>query len=164
MMDRTQTQVSKRTRLLWLQSWRTLRREEGSQLIELSIVVPMLLYLFAGAVDYGRAYYVSIEVAAAAEAGALYGVSNPTDTAGMKAAALMNGSDIATLQSSASYGSECSDGTSAVTSPTPPPSCSVDTLQYVEVDTTATYTPVFSYPGFQSSYAISGKSRMRVSF
>jgi len=158
------THSSRLARLPWLRSWRLLCKEEGSQLIELWVAVPVLLYLFAGAVDYGRAYYVSIEVAAAAEAGALYGASNPTDTTGMKAASLLNGTDIASLQSTASHGSECSDGTLAVAAPGTPPTCSVDTLQYVEVDTSATYKPIFSYPGFQSSYTISAKSRMRASF
>jgi Flp pilus assembly protein TadG len=141
------------------------RSEEGSQLIELALVLPMLLAVFAGAVDFGRAYFLSMEVTSAAEAGAIYGVTNPTDTAGMQAAAVADAPDLPGLSPTASYGTECADGSSPVTANnTPPSSCPSGVVQYVEVDTTTTYQPILYYPGFQSAFTLSGKSRMRASF
>jgi len=148
--------VTQRRRGIW--------SEEGSQLFELAVVMPVFVMLLFGAIDFGRAYYVHMEVAAAAEAGAVYGVQNPSDTTGMKAAAALNAPDISGLSSTASYGTECSDGTNAVASPGAAPTCSVTTIQYVEVDTTATYKPLFAFPGMQSSFTMSGKARMRTSY
>jgi Flp pilus assembly protein TadG len=141
-----------------------LRREEGSQLLELAFVLPVLMIIFAGAVDFGRVWFLDMEVASAAEAGALYGLQNPTDTAGMRAAALLDASDVTTMSSSATYGTECSDGTSAVALNGTPAACSVTTVQYIEVDTTLTYQPILLYPGIQSAFTLTGKSRMRASF
>jgi Flp pilus assembly protein TadG len=138
--------------------------EDGSQLVELALALPLLLLVLCGAIDFGRAYFVDMEVAAAAEAGAIYGLSNPTDIAGMKAAALLNAPDISGLTPTASYGAECSDGTSAVAAPGTAPTCSVTVVQYVEVDTTATYKPLLYYPGLQSMFTLNGKSRMRASY
>jgi Flp pilus assembly protein TadG len=141
-----------------------LMREEGSQLIELAFVLPILLLIFAGAVDFGRAWFLYMEVASAAESGALYGLQNPTDISGMQSAALLDAPDLPTLSSSATYGSECQDGTSSVALNGNPPTCSVSVVRYVEVDTTATYQPIIPYPGFQSTFTLTGKSRMRASF
>jgi Flp pilus assembly protein TadG len=139
--------------------------EEGSQLYELAMVMPVFVLLLFGAIDFGRAYYVNMEVAAAAEAGAAYGAQNPTDTSGMKAAALLNAPDISGLTPTASYGTECSDGTKAVASPgVAPTTCSVTIVQYIEVDTTATYKPLFAFPGMPSAFTMSGKARMRTSY
>jgi Flp pilus assembly protein TadG len=141
------------------------RGEEGSQLIELALVLPMLFAVFVGAVDFGRAYFVSMEVTSAAEAGAMYGISNPADTTGMRSAALANAPDLPGLTPTATYGIECADGTSPVlANNTPPSSCPTGVVQYVEVDTTASYQPILYYPGFQSAFTLSSKSRMRASF
>src|ERR1700712_5471655 len=64
---------------LFLSTARTgLYAEQGSSLVELAILLPMLMFLLVGAADFGKAYYLTIEVASAAEAGALYGVQNPS--------------------------------------------------------------------------------------
>jgi Flp pilus assembly protein TadG len=143
----------------------SVRSEEGSQLIELALVLPMLFAVFVGAVDFGRAYFLSMEVASAAEAGAIYGISNPSDTAGMKTAASADAPDLPGLTPTASYGTECADGSSPTeANNTPPSSCLTGVVQFVEVDTTATYQPILYYPGFQSAFTLSSKSRMRASF
>jgi Flp pilus assembly protein TadG len=141
------------------------RGEEGSQLIELALVLPMLFAVFVGAVDFGRAYFVSMEVTSAAEAGAMYGITNPADTAGMQTAAMSNAPDLPGLTPTATYGTECADGSSpASANNTPPSSCPTGVVQFVEVDTTASYQPILYYPGFQSAFTLTSKSRMRASF
>ncbi len=124
----------------------------------------MLFLLFAGTVDFGRAYFIYIEATSAAEAGAMYGVQYPTDTAGMRAAALNNAPNLANLTAVATYGSECSDGTNVTPAPAAAPTCTNDVLQYVEVDTTITYNSLLPYPGLQSLFTIHGTSRMRTEF
>jgi Flp pilus assembly protein TadG len=140
-----------------------LAADQASSLIEFAVMLPFLVLLLVGAVDFGRAWYVNLEVSSAAEAGALYGVQNPNDIAGMNSAALLDASDLSSLHSAATYGSECSDGTSVVALSTSIPSCSVNAVAYVEVDTTATYTPLLIYPGISSMFTMTAKSRMRTS-
>lgn len=138
--------------------------EEGSQLIELALVLPVFLYLLVGAVDFGRAFYLATEVASAAEAGASYGVSSPTDVSGMKATALLNASDVSGFTPTATYGSECTDGSASASLSATPPTCSSGVVQYVEVDASATYSPLLHIPGIPASLPISSKARMRATF
>jgi Flp pilus assembly protein TadG len=142
-----------------LQSLRN--QEQGSTLLEVALITPVLALLMVGAVDFGRGYYVAMEVSSAAEAGALYGVQNTTDTSGMAAAATLDAKDVPGLGVNASYGCECSDGSNAVANCTSTPSCPANVVKYVEVDTTATYSPILEYPGVPSSFALTGKGRMR---
>jgi Flp pilus assembly protein TadG len=143
-----------------LQSLRT--REEGSSAIELAVILPFLVLMLVAAVDFGRGYYASIEVSSAAEAGALYGTLNLTDTAGMQAAATLDAHDVSGLTAVATYGCECSDGTHAVASCTSPPTtCTSNALDYVQVVTKATYTPILRFPGISTSYPLKSVARMR---
>jgi len=51
---------------------RLLRREEGTQLIELSIVLPILVLLFAGTVELGRLFHTYTTLTKSTRAGARY--------------------------------------------------------------------------------------------
>lgn len=135
--------------------------EDGSSLIELALMLPLLLLLLVGVVDLGRALYASIELSSAASAGALYGTQNPTDIAGMQKAALLDAGDVNGMTSVATYGCECSDGTSASASCISTPSCTSNWLYYAQVTTTLNYKPLFIYPGIPSSLALTGFSSMR---
>ncbi len=128
-------------------------------------MLPVLLLLMIGTLDIGRGYYYAIEVDDAAEAGALYGSQNPSDTSGMIAAAALNATDISGgIATSASYGCECSNGTGLVAGcASVPGACSTSYVQYVQVNTSWTYRPLFPYPGIPSSYALTGQATLRAS-
>ena len=51
---------------------RRLRREDGSSMIELAIVLPVLLILFAGSAELGRLFYTYTTLAKATKVGARY--------------------------------------------------------------------------------------------
>ena len=51
---------------------RTVRREEGSSIIELAIVFPILLVLFVGVAELGRLFYTYTTLAKATKIGARY--------------------------------------------------------------------------------------------
>jgi Flp pilus assembly protein TadG len=139
-----------------------LRRTEGSSLIELALLLPMFLFLFVGAVDLGRLYYISVEVTGAAQAGALYGVQNPSDVSGMETASTAGASNLSGASSTATYGCECSDGSAVSASCTSTPSCTYNYVNYVDVVTSAQYAPIFNYPGLPSTMTVSREARMRV--
>ena len=141
-----------------------IRSQAGSSLVELAIVLPFLSLLALGAIDFGRAYYLSIEVANAARAGVQYGVKNSTDLAGMQNAAYSDGVDVPGLVASATSGCECSDGTNSVPSCGAPPACgtgSIYLVNYVQVNTSATYLPIIPWPGGALSIPLTGQAKMR---
>jgi len=59
------------------------RREAAQSMAELAISLTMLLFLFSGAVDLGRAMWALISIRDAAEEGAVYGSLFPADTSGI---------------------------------------------------------------------------------
>jgi len=135
--------------------------ERGASLVELSLMLPFLLVLLIGVIDFGRAYYDAIELENAARAGAQYGIINPTDTAGMVSAAKSDAStDISTVAATATYGCMCSDGTGISVSCSSTPSCSSSTreVNYVTVNTSYTYSTFLHWPWIPSSFALTGNA------
>lgn len=135
---------------------------EGASFVELAVILPMFLLIAVPVVDIGRAIYVSIEVASAAQAGAAYGIQNPTDVSGMQSASTSGTSNITGVTATATYGCECSDGTSSSESCATTPTCTYNYVNYVDVVATAPCTPTFSYPGLPTSMNISREIRLRV--
>jgi len=143
--------------------FRLLGDESGAGLVELAFVLPLFPLLLFGAVDFGRAFYLSVEVAGAAQAAAVYGAQNPTDTTGMQTAAQEDAPDVPNLSvGTPTYGTECSDGTNYTASTSVMPSCPGTTAVYrVNVKVTATYSPWFPWPGIPSSIQLGSSASMR---
>ena len=141
------------------------KSESGSSLIEMALVLPVLFLLLMGVVDFGRAYYLAIEVSQAAHTAALYGSQNPTDIAGMQSAAVADAPDVPSFTTSsvtATSGCECSDGSSPVANCTTNPNCGgLITVDYVQVNTSVSYSAIFPYPGIPSPLTLTGSARMR---
>jgi Flp pilus assembly protein TadG len=135
--------------------------EAGSSMVEMAIFLPLLLLLLMGVADFGRAYYLAIEVAGAARAGAVYGEQNITDTTGMQNAAKLNSPDVSGLIAAGSWGCECSDGTASSASCSTTPTCSVNVVYYAKVTATATYHPIMPWKGINSPITITRSTTMR---
>ena len=142
--------------------------EAGASLVEMALMLPFLGLLLLGVIDFGRAYYMSIEVQNAAEAGALYGSQNLGDTAGMIATAKADAPDIPSSTWTSGYpqansGYECSNGSSQQS--TPPTTCGTyNVVQYAQVITNVTYTtwfPLWIIPGLPASIPLQGSATMR---
>ena len=134
----------------------------GQSATELALIIPFIVGLLLVVSDYSRVFFMSIEVNNAAQAGAMYGiqsVSNAQDSTGMQTAASNDGSDIAGLTSVASNYCVCNKQTKFTCGKSP--ACG-DQARYVEVDTSATFHTLISYPGLPTSIALSGKAIMRV--
>lgn len=58
------------------------KSERGQSLVELSISLVFMLFLLAGAVEFGMAFFQFIQLRDAAQDGALYGSINPTKLTG----------------------------------------------------------------------------------
>jgi Flp pilus assembly protein TadG len=140
-----------------------LQDEHGASLVELALVLPLFPLLLFGAVDFARAFYLSVEIAGAAQAAAVYGSQNPTDTTGMQNAARYDAPNVPNLSAGTpTYGCECSDGTAYSASCSVKPSCSSNTeVQRVNVTVTGTYTPLIPWPGLPASMSLSSSASMR---
>jgi Flp pilus assembly protein TadG len=60
-----------------------LKGERGQSLVEMAISIVILLYLLAGAVEFGLAFFQFVQLRDAAQEGALYGSMNPGDLDGV---------------------------------------------------------------------------------
>lgn len=60
-----------------------LNGERGQSLVELAISILILVYLLAGAVEFGLAFFQFVQLRDAAQEGALYGSMNPDDLNGV---------------------------------------------------------------------------------
>lgn len=139
--------------------------QRGTSLTELAFMMPFLMLLLIGVIDIGRAFYLGMEVSDAARAGAMYGYQTSAtmaDTSGIQTAASADAHDVAGMTTTSSYGCMCSDGTNASASCATAPTCSGSTRQvnYVIVNTSATYTTLFPWPRIPSSIALSGKAQL----
>ena len=66
---------------LLLRRWaarRSRHRSRGQSLVELALILPVLMFLFAGAIDLGRVFYSQITIENAAKEGALEAAKHPT--------------------------------------------------------------------------------------
>ena len=72
---------------------RVSRDERGTQLVELSLVLPVMILLFASVAEFGRFFYTYSTLAKAARGAARYATTRPFDT-----------TDIAQAQSLAAFG------------------------------------------------------------
>jgi Flp pilus assembly protein TadG len=165
---------------------RKLYGESGSAFVELALVMPLFTFLIVGAAEFGRLAYASIEVSNAARAGVAYGAQNHADASNiseMEATALLDASNIGTMAANAgpcicpassatasvpACNTTFFTGSSTATPPTPSansfscPSTDTTTTEYVQVDTKATVSTLFTYPGLPNTYTLTGTATMAV--
>ncbi len=124
--------------------------QRGTSLVEFAFLLTFVLVpLFLLAVDFGRGYWISIEVNDAARAGAEYALSIPgASVTNIQTAATNDAPDLTGMNAVAATGCMCSDGTSSQTpcSAGSPPTCtgSVRLVNFVLVTTSYNYTPLFN--------------------
>jgi Flp pilus assembly protein TadG len=127
---------------------RPMHNERGQSLVELGILVPILLVIVLGAVDFGRAYYSSQAVANGARTGAQYAAvstANAGNLSGITSAALQ---ETGTLTHS----------------PTVTATTGTDSRgkSYVRVTVSYVFTTIVAWPGLPHSVAMTRTVQMRI--
>lgn len=135
--------------------------EQGSSLIEIAMVLPMLLVILMGCVDLGRYFYLANEVAGAAHSGAVYGSQHASDTTNMVNAAKLDAPNVTGLTVNATWGCECPDGTNASANCAATPTCSTSMVYYATVKASATYSALFPWQGLPSPLTLTSSATMR---
>lgn len=133
--------------------------DRGGAMVELAVVLPVLILIAIGVMDYGRVYFTSIAVANAARAGAEWGAQNlgaySDKHAEMQAFAKADGAEVGTMIVTSSRVCRC--GNTVVT-------CSTTSdcgggygpaAEYVEVTASKTVALLLKYPGLPASIAVS---------
>ncbi|HUS07768.1 MAG TPA: TadE/TadG family type IV pilus assembly protein [Bryobacteraceae bacterium] len=142
------------------------RDRSGSSLVETAIVLPCLLLMCCGTMDFGRVFYAGIAIASAARAGVQYGALTPGNagnTTGMTQAAMNDiaGQGLANATATARNFCGCAGSSSEVACSTA--TCSGATPKgYVEVTVNYTFAPLFNYPGLPGNIVLTRAARMRV--
>jgi Flp pilus assembly protein TadG len=134
----------------------------GQAAVELALLLPVLAVLLVGVADLARVFFFSIAVNNAARAGVQYGAQSLTysgDFTGMKQAALNDGSAVPGLSAKATNFCQCNGGSAVSCSPFP--SCP-GFVSYIQVQTSAQFTTLVTYPGVPSTIALTGNAIMRV--
>lgn len=124
------------------------RRERGQSLVELGVLMPILLVIVLGAVDFGRAYHSSQSVANAARTGAQYAAVSTAN------AGNLSGITTAALQET---------GTLAHT-PTVTASTGTDSRgeSYARVTVSYAFTTMIAWPGLPHSVPMTRTVQMRI--
>ncbi len=141
------------------------KSERGGALIELAVVLPVLILVAIGVMDYGRVFYTSIAVSNAARAGAEWGSysegARSDKFAEMGDFAKLEGAQAATITVTANRVCRC--GLTVVT-------CSSTSdcgggygpaAEFVEVTASKTVTLFLKYPGLPTSIPISRTATFR---
>ena len=141
------------------------RSEDGSTLIELALLLPVFVLVFAGIANYAFWIEEKIQLQEAAAAGAAYATipGNATDTAGMIAAARAASPQFNTTMTVTAVNTySCSPGGTAVTSSATCSGLSAGPLLFAQVTTSATEYPVLKYLGMPTSLTMQGYASYEV--
>jgi Flp pilus assembly protein TadG len=152
---------------------RMVRAENGGALVEMALCIPLLgAPVLIGTVETGMALYDSIEVSNAAHAGAAYGMMSSTfaaDSNGMTAAAKGEAADLGSLlivTPTTYYACSQSIAGAQYTSQSAANSACTGTsnhsLEFVQVNTSATVPIPFRVAGLPTSYTLTATSVMEV--
>ncbi|HYH38550.1 MAG TPA: TadE/TadG family type IV pilus assembly protein [Azospirillum sp.] len=141
--------------------WRLARDRGGNVAVEFALLMPLLVIILTGLVDFGRATYERMALETAARSAVQYARQNPNDTAGITAAALNSGGldATATVEIPAPF-CECPDGTSIGCSTVCPSGDPI--LRFLSVTVRHDFEPFFPYPGLPSPLALAGSAVIRV--
>jgi Flp pilus assembly protein TadG len=144
----------------------------GQSLVELALVLPLFILILIGSAEVARFAWASIIASNAARAGAQYAAQNhvtadPSNTTGIGNAVAGESADLGdNLTWTSDISCACASGTSTASiacsnARTACPSPST-ILVYVQVNTTATITPLIHYPGLPRTFTTHGQATLQV--
>ena len=136
----------------------------GSSFIETAILIPALLVVCCGTMDFARVVYAGIEIANAARAGVQYGALTPGnsgDTTGMAQAAVNDAADLglSNVTATARNFCGCNSGTGEVSCSTT--SCGTTPSGYVSVTANYTFNTLLHMPGLPQTIVLTRTAKMR---
>ena len=137
--------------------------ERGAAIVEFALILPVLMLLLMGTIDFSRVMYTAMALTNAARAGVQYGSQSlgaSGDLSGMQTAALNAASpDIGAVTATATRTCGCNGATPTVAACTQV--CAGTLRVFCSVTTAKTFTTVMRYPGVASSLSLSRTAELR---
>ena len=142
--------------------------DAGQSLLELALTLPLFVFILLGTAEFARFAWASIEASNAARAGVQYGAQNhitASDSSGMQTATTLDGTNLSGLTATPAHYCVCSTAAATVsctlplstTCPSP-----ATLLEFVQVNTSATVTPLYRWPGLPTTFTARGFALMQV--
>lgn len=146
---------------------------EGSALVELGLLLPMLAGMIVPLTDLGMGAYAQMQLQNAVQAGAETALASGFNPTKITTSVTANGASLSSLvvaTPTQRCGCSTSSGTIVFSTTQSPPGCYPpcpsggvgNTGTYVTVSATAQYTPLFNYPGISNPVNLSGISVIRI--
>ena len=138
--------------------------ETGSVVVEFALILPVLVFLFIGAVDFGLGVRQAIIVSEAAHAGTRYGSlpGKSTDLQGMQNAAVSSAAGLSPFTATAMNWCSCAANGAHVSCTNANACGGAASIEYAQVSTSASMPVLLGYPGIPVSFPLSGFSAVRV--
>ena len=146
---------------------RLIAARDGTAVVEMALVLPMIVGMIIGMTDLGMGAYTEMQVQNAAQAGAEYATRVGYNSVGITAA-VTNATSLSgvTANPVPSQSCGCAQGTTVTLFNTVPPCaqvCPSGTVgTYVTVNAQASFTTLFSYPGLSSPMTLTASSVVRI--
>ena len=136
--------------------------EAGSAAVEFALLAPVLVMIVMGMIDYGSVMNQTMQVAAAAHAGAEYAIRNGWNANGIQTA--VTGATTLTVSASPApqLVTACISNGAVVTTAAPTCASGAKPGHYVVVSAQATVTPLVAWPSFVMPAAVSSQATIRI--
>ncbi|WP_448187482.1 TadE/TadG family type IV pilus assembly protein [Azospirillum sp. sgz301742] len=134
---------------------------DGNVAVEFALLLPLLILILGGVIDFGRAFYDRMALESAARSAVQYARQSPSDSAGIQLAALGAGGvpSTATVDALQVF-CECPDGSSVGCNAVCASGGTV--LRFLSVTVRENFETMFPYPGVSSPLALAGSATIRV--
>jgi Flp pilus assembly protein TadG len=139
--------------------------ESGATAVEFGLVAAMFCFLVVGLTDFGMSYWQKIQVGNAARAGAQYAMINGwNQTAITTAVTSATGLSSISALPAPTQACGCPSASSGIVSATCGVTCTGGGTAgtYVTISARASYSPLLSYPGIASSFALTATNTLRI--
>jgi Flp pilus assembly protein TadG len=142
--------------------------EAGSALAEIAIVLPILVAVIIGGVDFARVFFATTEMTNAVRAAAQWGSVSEANAANSTVIGqIVAGAapDISGISVSSAKVCQCATDAGVIDAPTDcatPCGSGKHQLINASVTATKTFNTIFRYPGILSSLSLSRTAKMRI--
>ena len=134
----------------------------GAAILEFALILPVVVALLVGMIDYGMLAYQTMEVSAAAHAGAEYALHYGWNTTGIQSAVTSATTLTVSANPAPQLKTACvTAGAVVVTAGT---TCSSGAAagSYVQVNAQATFTPIITWSSFAMPSTIAAQAMIRI--
>lgn len=144
--------------------WRKLSANtSGASAAEFVLVLPLLVLLISGTIDFGGLMYKKLQVGSAAQAGASYALTKGFDAAGISSA-IAGGTTLTVNAATPTQTCGCPNVSSGITSATCGATCPAGGTagKYVTISVSTTHDMLFSWPGLADPVNLSSTAKVRI--